>query len=173
MNTSTRTTAWKQQRMTMLERLVDHGLLTEDGSTRLLVEDCVEWGGSRNWQGYGKYGREPVPAHRAAYCVANGVSPDSIRGLFVLHSCDNPPCFNPAHLRLGTAAENTRDMMEKGRCNARSGERHGMAKLSDIQIEEIRALRGVVSQSELARRYDVRQPCISRIQTGVRRAVSL
>ena len=39
--------------------------------------------------------------------------------LIVLHACDNPECVRPDHLRLGTYAENTRDMLDRGRSRAR------------------------------------------------------
>ncbi|MFB9187253.1 HNH endonuclease signature motif containing protein [Dactylosporangium sucinum] len=52
-------------------------------------------------------------AHRVAWEVANGQPiPD---GLQVLHSCDNPPCCNPAHLSIGTQAENMQQMVARGR----------------------------------------------------------
>ncbi|HWI05050.1 MAG TPA: HNH endonuclease [Acidimicrobiales bacterium] len=53
-----------------------------------------------------------------------------------LHSCDNPPCFNPDHLRWGTQQENSDDKLERGRSNR--GERHGMAKLTADDVREIR-----------------------------------
>jgi hypothetical protein len=47
--------------------------------------------------------------------VALYLSGVDVKDLFVLHSCDNPPCCNPNHLRTGTAKDNSRDMVERGR----------------------------------------------------------
>jgi hypothetical protein len=73
---------------------------------------CVEWSGPRDSNGYGRSGHGDR-AHRVAWEAACGDPiPD---GMVVMHLCDNPPCVNPAHLRLGTVAENNRDRHAKGR----------------------------------------------------------
>ena len=79
---------------------------------------CWEWTGARNRGGYGIKGRRL--AHRLAWSEANGRPvPD---GMLVLHSCDNPPCVNPAHLRIGTVADNAADRVARNR-SWRGGQR--------------------------------------------------
>lgn len=53
-----------------------------------------------------------VRAPRVVWFLVNGGIPND---RFVCHSCDNPPCCNPAHLFLGTADDNNQDKIRKGR----------------------------------------------------------
>jgi HNH endonuclease len=81
---------------------------------KVLVGDgCWEWQATRRG-GYGRYridGRLE-DAHRVAYRLWFGPIPD---GLDVLHSCDNPSCVRPAHLRVGTHAENMAEAVARRR----------------------------------------------------------
>ena len=74
---------------------------------------CWVWQGARQRE-YGSVGFEGKVrrAHRVSYEMAYGPIPD---GAHVLHSCDNPPCVNPSHLRPGTRADNMRDRVLHGR----------------------------------------------------------
>lgn len=83
-------------------------------SKLLLVDECLEWQGSKSPKGYGKFkiGRKNTYAHRYAYSAFKGpLEP----GKQVMHTCDNPSCCNPEHLRQGTNQDNVDDKMNKGR----------------------------------------------------------
>lgn len=60
--------------------------------------------------------KKNIYVHRREWEKHNGTIP---KGMMVLHKCDNPPCYNIEHLFLGTAQENTDDMIVKGRSKAR------------------------------------------------------
>lgn len=98
-----------------------------------------------------------------AWEMAHGPIP---AGMHVCHKCDNPPCVNPAHLFLGTEADNAHDRDRKGRQVAPRGEEHGCARLNESDVREIRALRGSLTQVEIGRRYGIRQTTVSEIQRG-------
>ena len=87
----------------------------EDLLSRLKVEgDCLVYTGNRREQGYGQfttYGKLWL-AHRYFYTHYVSEIP---KGLLVLHSCDNPPCVLPSHLRVGTHTDNMKDMGERNK----------------------------------------------------------
>lgn len=76
---------------------------------------CWEWTGATDKDGYGvkTVKGKQYRVHRLAYAKATGEDPGN---LMVRHSCDNPPCYRPSHLRLGTAQDNADDKVSRDRC---------------------------------------------------------
>lgn len=111
-----------------------------------------------------------LPAHRWVYCQHHGLAYDDIAGRVVLHLCDNPACVEPTHLRLGTQADNMRDMIAKGRDRKAHGETHYRATLNAKQVAYIRRVYSprcpTYGQAALARRFGVNQSTISRLLSG-------
>lgn len=91
--------------------------------------------------------------------------------VLVLHRCDNRRCCNPEHLFLGTHSDNTCDAVGKGRqfTPDNRGERSGLAKLTNEQVQEIRTkyAAGYGPQQKIATEYGVTQMAVSRIVRGV------
>jgi hypothetical protein len=78
-------------------------------------EPCWEWGGKLNKKDgrpYIRVGGIQLLAYRVVYSLVHGDIPE---GQWVLHSCDNPACCNPWHLRLGTQSDNERDKYRRDR----------------------------------------------------------
>jgi hypothetical protein len=114
------------------------------------VSECWLWQGTTSPYGQVSVRGTKYLAHRIAYEMFVGKIPD---GYHVCHTCDNPRCVNPAHLFIGTIADNTADKTRKGRAAKGSG--HGNAKLTESQIVEIRRLHPQVSSRKLAKMFGV------------------
>ena len=113
-------------------------------------------------------------AHRASVMIHRRINVPST--LVVMHTCDNPRCVNPYHLRVGTQRENIHDMIRKGRAvvTVLTGDDHGSTKVSDVNVAAIRATWAQrhatkITQEQLAAQYGVTQAQISRIVNRKRR----
>jgi hypothetical protein len=122
-------------------------------------DKCWEWQGGRI-EGYGTVDiqKKTWRTHRYVWFLMTG----NISDLEILHSCDNPPCCNPAHLREGTQQDNMTDKQSKNR-QAR-GSVNGNAKLTETQVREIKiALAKKEVRRTIAARYAVTPTTITGI----------
>jgi hypothetical protein len=110
---------------------------------------CLIWTHGKAGRGYGSIhvGPKKIYAHRLAWIRTNGPIP---HGKHVLHHCDNPPCFNPYCLFLGTEKDNRADQKSKGRTLI--GASNPIAKLTDAEVLQLRSLYryGVIGHGMIA-----------------------
>lgn len=142
--------------------------------------ECWLWTAATFSDGYGtiQIGGQARRAHRIAYVIANGpIAPE----LFVCHSCDTPRCVNPAHLWLGTAADNASDRNIKGRTRRGTGntpgyklphgsnlhERNPRARITMDDAQAIRARYAAGDRiAALSRAYGLAHSTVSHIVAG-------
>lgn len=107
--------------------------------------ECWEWQAGFFADGYGAISvdGQPRKAHRVSYELNVGPIP---KGGHILHACDNTRCVNPRHLRVGDAAANASDKMERGRVSR-------TCKISDDDVAAIRA--STLPVKDIANQYSV------------------
>lgn len=134
---------------------------------KLTSNVCWFWTAS-TVKGYGQIGSggtggRMLKAHRVSWEIHKGEIPG---GMWVLHSCDTPLCVNPSHLFLGTAVDNNRDMVEKGRQTRGSRVRH-RTSLTEAQVFRIKILlRSGARRVEIAKKFHVTKNAIDMISSG-------
>lgn len=132
------------------------------------MRDCIEFTGCRDACGYGmkRHNGKVRRVHVLEWKKHNGPVPS---GLVVMHSCDNPSCFNIQHLSVGTRGDNNADRDAKGRQVSVRGEKSPQCKLSGAAIRDIKSAelkRG--ARAALARKYNVHPTMITRVLEGKR-----
>lgn len=133
---------------TALERVRERSKPTQSG--------CIEFTGALDSRGYGRVwdleGRYMAAAHRVTFMAVHGpIAPTQL----VCHRCDNPACVNVDHLFIGSHADNSADMVAKGRSTW---------KVTDEQVKEIReAAANGERQRDIARRLGIAQATVGRV----------
>jgi len=127
-----------------------------------VASGCWEWRRATHYRGYGQVTHKPGEeafAHRFSYAHFNGEIPE---GMMVLHTCHNRKCVNPQHLYIGTASDNSKDMVRAGR--QQKGERVWSAKINENEAKKIMAEPGRYYQ--IATKYGVSRGIVSCIKRG-------
>jgi hypothetical protein len=126
-------------------------------------DGCWYWVGTKRAGGYGvmSINKKTVATHRYSWELHNGPIP---KGMIVRHYvCDNPACVNPDHLKLGTRADNTRDMHKKKR-EARG---ESLSNLTDKDVLNLRnRYREGKTLKQIAKEFNLSTSSVSLILKG-------
>lgn len=130
--------------------------------------DCWIFTGKGRYSGdYGllKFNSARLAAHRVSWEIANNMKiPD---GQIILHICDNPPCVNPSHLKVGTRKQNAIDMVEKGRNSITVGEANPNSTIRLSDVLEIRRLMTLdMSCMEISRHLGIKYTTVWGVYNG-------
>lgn len=136
---------------------------------RKIKNGCWEWTGATS-KGYGQiklWGIVPkmVYVHRLAAKIWLGFDINSKH--LVCHHCDNTKCFNPDHLFIGNHADNSQDMLNKGRGNFLKGEQNSQSKLTKIDVLNIKELiKTGTLKTVITQKFNVSKGLITAITKG-------
>lgn len=156
-------TARHRQCRNNMDRLLSR--IKKDEST-----GCWLWTGGQRSSGYGlmvwtpRNPDEPrsMTTHRASYLLHRGSIPD---GLIVRHLCHQKLCCNPAHLELGTIADNVRDEIEAGRI--RRGTTHPRTAMTEELVLKMRDLRAAgLTHRQLSQEFGTSMGSVAAITSG-------
>jgi hypothetical protein len=129
-------------------------------------DECWNWLGTVTNGGHGQFwlGGKHVYAHRYAKSLYADVPRDKL----VCHACDNAGCVNPNHLYVGTHSDNQRDRLGTPSWYQpdNSGEKHGLAKLTEQDVRDIRS--SILSDRKLAKVMNVSHRAIGLIRSRKR-----
>ena len=125
---------------------------------------CWEWNGVKNDAGYGMVwlNGKNHRVHRLILTKKLGRPLETCE--VTRHLCNNPICSNPEHLDVGTTQDNINDKVKADR--QAKGEKSGVCKITDVQVEEIRQLNGRMSLRDIGKLYNIHYVHVSRIQSG-------
>jgi hypothetical protein len=109
---------------------------------------CHNWTAGKTRNGYGvmHVANMTLLAHRLSFAISGGDPMATV----VMHTCDNPSCVNPEHLRAGSYADNMADMDAKGRRNVGKAGEHLKDRHSHPRAKAVLAPSGEFPSAALA-----------------------
>jgi hypothetical protein len=140
--------SWETRGMTLQQKLAHY---TKRGRSN----ECWGWGASFNYKGY------PLITWQGKTYLAQRLVSKPPKYLQIRHSCDNPGCMNQRHWSHGTAKQNSDDKFKRGRVDDRRGMKNGHAALTDVEVQQIRAIGR--NYRQLSKQFGVGKSNISRI----------
>jgi len=117
--------------------------------------ECWIWKGALDYDGYRIFNFNGIT--KRTHVIAMMKKEKITKGNQVLHICDNPPCCNPKHLKIGTHQDNMDDMIKKNRANKAFGEKNGNSKLTVSNVKKIRLMyaNGEFSMQDIGSKFGI------------------